>query len=508
VIQLKSLLFVLIPLAVAASIFISSVIDSKMKQRVVVWTLAVFVNHFIAFLSPNVWVLFGAAIFVIPVFARQRYDVAPLYIASVLLAPGVFVPLHIAGMDFSTLHLSLSYTLGATLALLLTARGGRLSFTDVLPAILLSLVLFAASARDANMTTIMRTLVTVFFTCLWPALVLARAMQDRQSLISTLIALGMSCTLLAGIALFEAVKFWPIYQDIMQRLNPATYGFNMKLRNGFMRSVGPFPESTSFGFFLALGTVALLASFGALRRPFLSPVLLPLSLLALASTMSRGPIVVAVIGLAIYAISRKAPRLAPVALAASAFFAALPFFAPYARELPVLGRFLGSSADAAGTVDYRHQLARRGIEEVLEAPLLGRPLATVYGNLRDLTQGEGIVDFVNTYLFYALTTGLVGLFVLLTCFVIPAVRLQKGGHKRSSKDQGLERMRAFALAGLGGFLVQFAVSSFVERQIWIFVFLLVFAGRVAALRSVRVHTPKIIVGVHPATSSPESARPA
>lgn len=73
----------------------------------------------------------------------------------------------------------------------------------------------------------------------------------------------------------------------------------------------------------------------------------------------------------------------------------------------------GFTDEGRGTIDYRKTLLTRGIEEVRKKPLLGDSPSNVIAKMSDLMQGEGIVDFVNGYLYTALVSGLIGLSVLV-----------------------------------------------------------------------------------------------
>ena len=78
--------------------------------------------------------------------------------------------------------------------------------------------------------------------------------------------------------------------------------------------------------------------------------------------------------------------------------------------------------------------------------------------LRDLTQGEGIVDFVNSYLFVALIGGLVGLAGLITALGVPIFatwRLQR--HNLLIPSNG--RPAAFAFSVATSVVVMLAFTS-------------------------------------------------
>jgi hypothetical protein len=113
--------------------------------------------------------------------------------------------------------------------------------------------------------------------------------------------------------------------------------------------------------------------------------------------------------------------------------------------------------------DYRVSLFSRGVEEVKKYPLIGRPIGQVYYSLRDLIQGEGIVDFVNTYLYVALVSGLLGLFVFVIVLVSPMVPLWglRSNRLIAVRDQ---QQIAFVFSGLAAMIVMYAVTSLGGRS--------------------------------------------
>ena len=79
-------------------------------------------------------------------------------------------------------------------------------------------------------------------------------------------------------------------------------------------------------------------------------------------------------------------------------------------RLPIIG-----TADQ-DTVNYRQQLAEVSWHIIKQNPLFGDPF--VYLQMDSLRQGQGIIDIVNGYIYTALFSGLVGLFLQLGVFAV------------------------------------------------------------------------------------------
>jgi O-antigen ligase len=128
-----------------------------------------------------------------------------------------------------------------------------------------------------------------------------------------------------------------------------------------------------------------------------------------------------------------------------------------------LGELLGVAGNPMGTVDYRKDLLYNGIRQIVKRPLFGfdRPsLGVLLGNM---VQGEGIIDFVNTYLAVTLSAGLVGLAFFLSNFVALGVWLG-GARARLSRIRELREPTAFVVAMAGGLGAALVVQSLSERN--------------------------------------------
>jgi O-antigen ligase len=90
-----------------------------------------------------------------------------------------------------------------------------------------------------------------------------------------------------------------------------------------------------------------------------------------------------------------------------------------ALTVPTVGSIIGIQSDGTRVKDYRETLLERGLEEAHKSPLVGVDLETLTYRLRDMRQGEGIIDFVNSYLYILLVTGLVGLAAFVTALTWP-----------------------------------------------------------------------------------------
>jgi O-antigen ligase len=150
---------------------------------------------------------------------------------------------------------------------------------------------------------------------------------------------------------------------------------------------------------------------------------------------------------------RAASRLvkaAILAVAVAGLIAVSPIGDQILQMLPVTGK----PAD-----NYRHLLAVRGWELVLEHPFFGDQFP--WPEMEDLRQGEGIIDIVNTYLGVALNYGLIGLFLFLSFILVGMTRVYARARELSHSDPDLALFGASLIACIVGILIMIDSSSFI-----------------------------------------------
>jgi O-antigen ligase len=128
-----------------------------------------------------------------------------------------------------------------------------------------------------------------------------------------------------------------------------------------------------------------------------------------------------------------------------------------------IGNQITTSFDEAkGSGDYRTELLRRGLQEFWKSPIFGDSYANVVARMKDMIQGEGIVDFVNTYLYFALFAGGIGLVLFCLAFIIPISRLVQ--IRRLLPPASAEReLAGFCLALLASAAVMLTFTSYLQR---------------------------------------------
>jgi hypothetical protein len=417
------------------------------------------------FLTPNLWALQAIFFLTVPLLARNREQVGLFYLAGLLATPPFETPLSAGGVELvpHTTHSSLA--LGALLALAL--KGGRKvhrRLSSDAPAAAILLLILIATARETAATNWLRQAVYVSVALAAPYFVVTRSITSAESLRKLLLWLVAACSMLSVIALYESITYWPLYREAGDLLGLKGSGLFL-LRSGFMRASGPLNNSITLGFALVLGFAAALVSARSFPNRAKHLGVVALICVGLLAPQSRSAWLGAAIVLVLIHLYRFGGRRSGALAIAGGLAASAAYLAT------------GSSGDddAAVTVEYRNRLFARGMEEFWKNPLLGDGTNDVMGRLGDLVQGQGIVDFVNTYLYFGLFTGAIGTAVFILALGIPAALLWLA---RSRVAAGSEErdVAAFCFAVLLSSMAMLMVISLWGRIELLTIILLGLAG--------------------------------
>lgn len=374
----------------------------------------------LAWTLPNIWLLYAVMLLWVPLVARRVSDVVPVYLFSLLLLPGLEEVLALGSVKLFDLSVHDALALGAAAMLFTNRAVGRPRLSADLPVIAAMLMLIAALARDTTPTHFLRMAINVGTDLGLPYYIVSRGLRDVAEMRRALLWLGCGAIVLSAILLYEAWKAWPIYNILYDHYGLSTQ-LLVKARGGVLRSGGPFVEPTSAAMVLAICVVALGLSRDYFRGRWSYLAIMAVALIGMSAPQSRG----AWIGLftAAAAVQLYRGRLGRLTVAAVVLgtVGSLLFLA--AQFSPYLSETLGLSGGSSETSDYRRLLLTRGMQEFWHSPILGFSMPEITVRLSDLRQGEGIVDFVNTYIWILLIGGSVGALLFFGTFAWFLVRL-------------------------------------------------------------------------------------
>jgi hypothetical protein len=300
--------------------------------------------------------------------------------------------------------------------------------------------------------------------------VVSRFCTQRRIIAEALAAFCLACALLAPIAVFESVRHWLLYAEIGPRwgvpLAPDTYF----IRDEALRAQATAGHSIALGYLFALALGCWLYLRWRVTSTATRIAVAVIYGCGLLVTYARGPWLGAIV---IYFTSaaigaRAVPRLfkAVVAAAVVAGFIAV---SPLGERIVYLLPYVGAP-DAANTLLYRQRLAERAWELFQVHPFFGQQLW--YLQMQDLRQGQGIIDFVNTYAQIALFYGGVGLATFLAFILIGTSQAYRAATRSHAADSDLALMGRTLIACTIGTLLVMTTCSLVlgiEKMLYVLV---------------------------------------
>lgn len=471
---LKTLLVVLFISAAgfhfAKPIAIQYIDEKDFTRRRNVW----FALTITAFLSPSFWLFAAVAVALLLPAGRKDSNPIGLYMLLLHVIPPIAVNIPIVGVNrLFSLDMYRILSLFVLLPLVWRLKSAKKTIwvrnstlMDVLVLcfglLLTSMYISpdtpdAASLHDSPTNVVRRGLLFLIDDFL-VYYAFSRACTSKRAIVDAMASYCVAVGVMALLASFESQKHWLLYEFVGQSWGGD--GENQFLmRNGMVRAAVSAGHSLSLGYLFAIAL-----GFWLYLRLRLASMLQRLGGLivfaaGLLAAYSRGPwaggilIFFSYIGLG----SRPTLRLLK-ALAASAVFAALLLLSPVGARIIDVVPALGGKVDGFN-VQYRHRLAERSLDLIRENPFFGS--SDAYVKLHDLRQGEGIIDFVNTYAQVTVFYGLVGLFFFLSFMLWGLIRSYWMARLLRQLDPDLAAIGVAVVACIVGSLLMLYTSSFV-----------------------------------------------
>lgn len=432
-------------------------------------------------ISGNLWLSFALLVVISMALFQKRERIAGLMMFSILIIPNISMDVYAGGVRLVDIGLTDAISLSA-MVILLTKRGrGRpAALADMLAFLFVVLFVFF-EARDTTATNVARVATQKTLEYLVPYWVITRSLRtsrDVQTFMAYMIAAGCVLTTLL---LVESFTGWVFFREIVVKYGLDGMWQFVKWRNGMLRAAGPFLESTSMAFGLVFIALAAWHFRSLFSSRSLHYGIFGLLCIGIYMCQARN----AILGLAIGLVASEAYRR----FASSGGRWILPFvslglaLAPIAVFLRYTPN-MKAADDQAGTVDYRYQLFVRGMEEARKSLSTGTNMEVITSRMADLRQGEHIIDFVNSYIYVLLLSGVVGLFTFI--FIIAyGIFVSIGGAGRKNMG-GVEKEAMTYIFGMSVTLLPMLFFTFFGGRISVLLFMMVgLAGCAIRLRSQR-----------------------
>ena len=421
--------------------------------------LKIFVGlYVIGMLAPVVWLPYLACLAAIPLLSKSRADAAAIYVVTLLALPTLNFKIVLGSHYLFTVTKYTFCALGLAIAYFSKpAPSVRLHRRFDIP-IVIVLMLEFAEARNTDLVEMTREYLPTLFTIAVPFYLLSRALNTREDVRRFALALVLGGFVLAIVATVEARSHWLVYSQIEAHLHLGSrVNVYQQVRGGMLRAPGSFPESTSLGAFLAAASIAVLAMRSSFATRWKWYVALGIVLIGLIAPNSRNALLGVGIGFILFDFYRQRwGRLLTVTGVGAGLYLTLlaaAQFSSYAANL------IGKGEETRSSNDYRMLLFKRGMEEVQKHPLLGTTMKKALDNLQDIQQGQHIIDLVNGYITYGLTSGYAGMAGLLMVFV-SLILAMLVARRRLKPDPVLSDLAALTFAVAGFMILIAAFTSF------------------------------------------------
>ncbi|WP_336969886.1 O-antigen ligase family protein [Sphingobium aromaticiconvertens] len=427
----------------------------------------------------NIWLLFALLGIGVPLIARRFAMIVPVYLFSLLLLPGLDIPVMIGPLklfDFSVLD---ALAFGASATIFLDKRKAQPHIHHDIAAGAVIFLVGAALARDTSFSHLLRSSLNVVIDLGLPYYIVSRGVRTLEEVRVAMLWIGCGGVTLASLLFYEFLKGWPIYNILYANFHLPTL-LIVKERAGYLRAAGPFTEPTSVAMVLAICMLCLWLCRAFFRSSWHHLLLLAVTMAGLFAPQSRGAWIGLILGMMLSELFRR--RYLSIITKGGTVAIGLAMLLLAATISPNVSESIGLSGDSSDSSDYRRRLFDRGLEVFLDRPMLGYSVPELHIRLADLRQGEGIIDFVNSYLWILLMSGIGGLVIFVAPFLFYTWSVWRA---RPAVLGAYERREAatFIFASLGMTLEMLFFNSFGTRPA-VFVFIL-FGLAAAFLGSVK-----------------------
>jgi O-Antigen ligase len=426
------------------------------------------------FVSYSFWLYLTIAIPLIIYVRRRESNLPALYFFVLFVLPVAYIS--IPGMGLVNFIFDISNTRLLVLLILLPAFFVLLQRSDTLPFgrtgpdkalaayLLLSAILFL---RDPNPTNFMRQVFYAFIDVFVPYFVISRSLKNLQAFRDAMASLELAIMVLALIASFEFIKHWLLYSTLLGLLGLAGQ-IGYLPREGLLRAVASAGQPIATGYLMLIGIGSYLFLRYSIRQKFIRRVAIAVLAAGAVAPVSRGPwLGIAMLFVVFISTGRHAVRrlmkLTLAAILVVPLLSQIPGGDKVINLLPFIGKTEKSN------VDYREQLITNSMIVIERNLWFGSIDYLNTPEMEAMRQGQGIIDIVNTYIIVALDTGVTGLALFVTFFVLALHGLYRALRAIADKQSEEYLLGRALLATLIGILLTiFTVSNitFIPIMYW------------------------------------------
>ena len=395
------------------------------------WRNAWFGVTIVVFLSGNFWIYAVLTAILLFNVGKQESNPFALFIALLFAAPRLSG--QIPGLGIVNFLFAIDYITILSFAVLFPAFKKLRKSPEATPFLNLwtDKLIFAYMfldvvllMRDTSVTDALRDVVINFTDVFLPYYVASRSIKSLQALKEVLVAYAIAGLTIGALAMFEYSRFWLLYSSLKTSLGVNWAMGDYLGRGDNLRALASLGQPIVLGYAMLITLGCYLFLSKQITSRYLRFIGWVLVLGGLYAPLSRGPWVGALILIVIFiSMGIDAKKNLTKLVIASVMVLPLLSVIPGGEKIINLLPFIGKTD--IENVEYRVKLLDSATIVFLRHPIFGSGSTKFYEELAALgmTQGEGIVDVVNSYLFEVLEHGLAGLSMFICFFIIPIISI-------------------------------------------------------------------------------------
>lgn len=464
--HIKALVYILIVASMTFAIAKKPVISLTTTSDFTRWRNAWLFATLSIFLAQNFWLYLIIFALLAIYYSRKEKNILALFFVMVFSVPPLAA--NIPGFGVVNYLIEIDQIRLLTLVMLLpfafsrrfkqesVTFGKYLSDKALICYVILIVLL---TFRSTTITDSLRQAFLIYLDIFLLYFVASRSITKIQDFKQVIVGFLFASIIVAAIGITEFIKHWLLYSPLERALQVQSNLGNYLIRGDSLRAVATAGQPIALGYMMvvALGFFAFIQSY--IKSKFYRRIALLLLIGGLLAPLSRGPWIGALVTLLILVATGRRPMTQLIKLAGIGIISLLFIgVTPYSEKVFSLIPFIGNTDE--GNISYRESLLKNAIIVIQKYPVFGTPDYRDTPEMRELLQGQGIVDVVNSYLKIAMSTGLVGLMAFLAVFI--SVIFVVRGAMRSVPDKNSETylLGRSILAAIFGIMVTiFTVSS-------------------------------------------------
>lgn len=374
---------------------------------------------------------------------------------------------YIPGMGLVNYIFVIDYLRILTLAILLPVFLGLISSTKTLKlfsaktdffVVFHILILCGLQFRETTITDSIRQSLIYFIDYFVVYFVISRYIKTAEQLKLVFYAFLFAAIPAALIGGFEAIKHWLVYSSLESALHVSWNYGGYLARDSSLRALSSFGHSIIFGYCMVIVFGFYLYMQTQIKNTKYKKIGFIILAIGMIAPISRGPWVGAVALLGIFLLLGKNGIANAIKFISALLFAfVLATQLPGGEKLVNLIPFVGKTD--AGNVEYREKLIDVSLLVVARNPWFGKINFAEEPEMKQMVQGEGIIDVVNSYIATLLQSGYFGLFTFIGIFISAILITFKAFKKVRSQNIELANIGRTLLAGTVSSAIMIATVS-------------------------------------------------